>query len=605
LTLLGLKVRISTMSYEAERLTLRLWLDRAASYWEAFQARLPSLSRRWLILLAVGGLAAYAFFLRCVHLLSQNHYYLIRFDSYFFHWVAGKVMAGEPPTSAPWKEDTYILHSGLAYPLAYIAKAISSVFNMPSADALDLASKFLPPLLGIISMLVIYLAAAKIYNRRVGLLSSFAWGAVLHAVMHGGAAGHIDRDVLSILLLMIGALLFYFSRGWQFRIGKRDIGWLLAGLGVLGVEGLLYLEWGFIGPALLLIVLAVYFVVRFLLGYTDRLQTEPSPVRRLTAAISEFNWRTFALIIGINIVVAAGLHSQAASWYDLTMDIFRSGGRSNIDEMQGVWARGFADFINYHFFLIPMAVGLYVAWKRRDEGSIFFSCWFLCLVAASMYSSRILIHAAPAACLLSGVGLAFLWDWGGWSGFKPLLKRFAVVTMLGLMIIFSFVISYNLGSSPRMAVHEDWQDALTYLRDKTPEDAVIMTWWDYGYWILDLAQRRPVVDNGYYGWDSKRLYYIKKAYLSTENSEAVQMMEKYGADYLIFSELDLDAAPTILAWPSRPQPTDGEYEEFPEDSLVVRSLNGEFESGGGLEVVYRSAPNSEVVILKLTQSEQP
>ena len=599
------------MSHEAERLSLRLWLDRAASRWEAFQARLPSLPtlpRRWLILFAVGGLAAYAFFLRCLHLLNHNHYYMVRFDSYFFHWVAGKVMAGEPPPSTPWVEDTYLLHSGLAYPLAYIAKAISSVFNMPPADALDLASKFLPPFLGIISMLVIYLAAAKIYNRRVGLLSSFAWGAVLHAVMHGGAAGHVDRDVLSILLLMIGALLFYFSRGWQFRIGKRDIGWLLAGLGVLGVEGLLYLEWSFAGPVLLLAVLAVYFVVRFLVGYTNRLQTEPGAMRRLTAAIREVNWRTFALIIGINIVVAAGLHSQAASWYDLAMGIVRSGGVSPvgpIDEMQGVWARGFADFVNYHFFLIPMAVGLYVAWKRRDEGSIFFSCWFLCLVALSMYTSRILIYAAPAACLLSGVGLAFLWDWGGWSWFKPLLKRLVVVTVLGLMIIFSFVISYNIGSSPRMAVHEDWQDALTYLRDSTPEEAVIMTWWDYGYWILDLAQRRPVVDNGYYGWTAKRLHYIRKAYLSTENSEAVQLMEKYGADYLIFSELDLDAAPFILAWPRRPQPIDGEYEEFPEDSLVIRSLNGEFEPGGGLKVVYRSAPNSEVVILKLTQPGQP
>jgi hypothetical protein len=177
--------------------------------------------------------------------------------------------------------------------------------------------------------------------------------------------------------------------------------------------------------------------------------------------------------------------------------------------------------------------------------------------------------------------------------------------MVGLMILFSFGIAYNIGSSPRMAVHEDWQDALIYLRDNTPEGAVIMTWWDYGYWILDLAQRRPVVDNGYYGWDLPTLGDIKAVYLSTETSEAAQIMEKYGADYLIFSELDLDAAPAILAWPLIPQRIDGEYESFPEDSLIARSFNGEFESGGGLEVVYRSAPNSEVVILGLTQIGQP
>lgn len=70
-------------------------------------------------------------------------------------------------------------------------------------------------------------------------------------------------------------------------------------------------------------------------------------------------------------------------------------------------------------------------------------------------------------------------------------------------------------------------------------------------------------------------------------------MGKYGADYLIFSELDLDAAPAILAWPRMPQPIDGEYESFPEDSLVVRSLNGEFDSGGGLKRVYPEEPSPE------------
>jgi len=50
--------------------------------------------------------------------------------------------------------------------------------------------------------------------------------------------------------------------------------------------------------------------------------------------------------------------------------------------------------------------------------------------------------------------------------------------------------------------------------------------------------------------------------------------------------------------------------DFPANSLVVRCLNGEFESGGGLEVVYRSPPGpnakssseADVVILGLTQT---
>ena len=178
-------------------------------------------------MLSLGVLAIYAFLLRCLHLLDRDYYYMVSPDSYFFHWVARGVMAGEPPSYPPGAENTYILHSGLAYPMAYIAKAISYVFNLSSVDSLDLVCKLLPPLLAVISMLVIFLAASKIWGRRVGLLSAFAWAAMSNVVFLG-LAGNVDRDGLSILLLMSGAFLFYFSRGWHFYIGHRDVWWIAA-----------------------------------------------------------------------------------------------------------------------------------------------------------------------------------------------------------------------------------------------------------------------------------------------------------------------------------------------------------------------------------------
>ena len=76
-------------------------------------------------------------------------------------------------------------------------------------------------------------------------------------------------------------------------------------------------------------------------------------------------------------------------------------------------------------------------------------------------------------------------------------------------------------------------------------------------------------------------------------------MEKWRADYLVFSTLDEDVASTILGWAD----LDEGSEEFPEDSLYSLSLSGEFESGGGLEVAHRSSPDGEVVILRLVEDE--
>jgi hypothetical protein len=436
-------------------------------------------------------------------------------------------------------------------------------------------------------MLLIYLFAARIYNRCVGLASAMAW-ALLSLPILVGSAGYLDRDGLSVLLLAVGAFLFYLAGVWHIKLWGRDVGWLIAGAGVLVAEALLYLEWAFVGPALLLWVIAACFVGRFLLRYYEHTETKPDAMRRLRGAISKVNWRTFALIVVANALVAGLNFHLTVSWYDTAIGLVQEGATSTILEARGL---GFTDLIGYQFFIIPMVLGLYVAWKKRAESSIFFSCWFIGLFVLAFFSRRILILAAPAACLLSGVGLAFLWDWVKHQQFR-MLKWVGLGAMGALAILLSFSSANLLAAEPGMSPDRGWQDAFAYLRDETPPNSVIMSQWTWGYWILDLGQRRPLMDNGYYGWDSEKMCDVWLAYFTTDPAEAAEMMKKYGADYLI-------------VWQG--------LANFPANSLIVRSLNGEFESGSGLEVVYRSPtePNSrfpsepEVVILGLTQSGAP
>ena len=41
----------------------------------------------------------------------------------------------------------------------------------------------------------------------------------------------------------------------------------------------------------------------------------------------------------------------------------------------------------------------------------------------------------------------------------------------------------------------DWRDSLEWIKNNTPEDAVIGAWWDYGYWIQTKAERASLADN--------------------------------------------------------------------------------------------------------------
>jgi len=51
------------------------------------------------------------------------------------------------------------------------------------------------------------------------------------------------------------------------------------------------------------------------------------------------------------------------------------------------------------------------------------------------------------------------------------------------------------GGSYLMAPTNDWPDAMLWVKTNTPENAKILSWWDYGYWIETLGDRTTYADN--------------------------------------------------------------------------------------------------------------
>jgi dolichyl-diphosphooligosaccharide--protein glycosyltransferase len=52
----------------------------------------------------------------------------------------------------------------------------------------------------------------------------------------------------------------------------------------------------------------------------------------------------------------------------------------------------------------------------------------------------------------------------------------------------------NSGTSFNISTN-DWTESMQWLKENTPEDAVIAAWWDYGYWISTLSERKTLSDN--------------------------------------------------------------------------------------------------------------
>jgi asparagine N-glycosylation enzyme membrane subunit Stt3 len=255
----------------------------------------------------------------------------------------------------------------------------------------------------------------------------------------------------------------------------------------------------------------------------------------------------------------------------------------------------FQALFTFGFFLIPIVVGIYLALKQRNDATVFFTSWFISFVVLSLFSYRIIFLSLPAACVVSGAGMAYLWDMSRRMNAERWQKVGVVVLLILLFAVSWYGVSHL--NAKGLAADRQWEDALGYLNESTPADAVIMSQWGHGYWILDVGQRQPFVDNGYYGWDVAKLYDVGLTYSTSNPSEAAAIMAKDGVEYLVFAKQDLDLAKPILAWAF----LDNSQNKFRDDSLVVRSLKGDFVAGGGLEVVFK---NDEVVILALAQPVQ-
>jgi len=74
------------------------------------------------------------------------------------------------------------------------------------------------------------------------------------------------------------------------------------------------------------------------------------------------------------------------------------------------------------------------------------------------------------------------------------------------------IVLLNSGTNQNITTN-DWPHAMQWLRENTPEDAVIAAWWDYGYWISTLGERKTLADNStLLDWQIRK---IAATYMST------------------------------------------------------------------------------------------
>ncbi len=179
--------------------------------------------------------------------------------------------------------------------------------------------------------------------------------------------------------------------------------------------------------------------------------------------------------------------------------------------------------ISFYFFSILMVfagIGAWLLFQKKVNQSLKIkgemAAFALIIGFLGIYFSsafvRLEVFGSISVIILSSIGISILISKILKVGHKPasVVTKISflaiIVALLMVPMVYPEKLNWannnvglpitimNSGSHFNISTN-DWLDAMQWLRENTPEDAVIASWWDYGYWISTLAERKTLADN--------------------------------------------------------------------------------------------------------------
>ena len=213
--------------------------------------------------------------------------------------------------------------------------------------------------------------------------------------------------------------------------------------------------------------------------------------------------------------------------------------------------------IFYYNTLIPLMLlplGVFFAFKRSNYIDIFLLVFLLTIFYFTGSMIRIILLFAPVASLVAAYGLSnVLKIFGSFYDEKRVLSRKRkrqlrttvgkfeiglVYFIVGVMLFAQVTHAANIGTndlafsqlSPGGQFH-DWEESLTWMKTNLPGDTVVVSWWDYGYWLTPIGNVTTVNDNA--TLNGTRIGLTGMALTQTNELYSAKIFRQLKADYVL------------------------------------------------------------------------
>jgi hypothetical protein len=134
-------------------------------------------------------------------------------------------------------------------------------------------------------------------------------------------------------------------------------------------------------------------------------------------------------------------------------------------------------------------------------GGLILIMWFFSALFLSYQAIRLAMLLVPPFAIGFGAAVGRLQGWldRQVTILQPgiqWLSRPVIFVLLASVLTIPVWQGYTTASRYMPMVDDAWYSALADVREKSPSESIVNTWWDYGYWTKYLAYRRVNADGG-------------------------------------------------------------------------------------------------------------
>ncbi len=188
------------------------------------------------------------------------------------------------------------------------------------------------------------------------------------------------------------------------------------------------------------------------------------------------------------------------------------------------------------YFALFVAGSIFLLLANKDLHEVdtlwlFALVWFVIGITAANSAVRLFFIFTLPAAFLTAFGIDEFTKLTQRLAEKEETKKIAKAAIFTLVLVWIFYsgIKITIATSHHNPgpYLQQWYDAMEWVRNSTPKDAVFVHWWDYGYMVQAKGERATVVDPGnvYLERDYDVGGHLFCAY---NKSEVLQLLEKYG-----------------------------------------------------------------------------